>query len=110
MFGNGKPYPLDVANTFWAGLLTSIKETATSDNYHLPVAIEPATIQQASQRLWEVKEAAIGFERKVNQLDAAVARATGRSNATKHSGTRFFFVAPPMALYTPDNGGDYDQL
>jgi hypothetical protein len=55
MFGNGKPYPLDVANTFWVGLLNAIKDAASSDNYSLPVSVEPASIQQATQRLREVK-------------------------------------------------------
>jgi hypothetical protein len=64
MFGNDKPYPLDVANTFWIGLLASIRQTATSEKYHLPVSVEPATIQQATQRLREVKEAAVGFVKK----------------------------------------------
>jgi hypothetical protein len=107
MFGNGKPYPVDVANAFWSGLLTSIKETAAADNYHLPVAVEPATIQRAAQRLREVKESAIGYEKRVNQLDAAVTRATGRSNVGNRSGTRSFFSAPPIGL---DNGGDYGHL
>lgn len=107
MFGNGKPYPIDVANTFWVGLLTSIRNTAASENYNIPVAIEPATIQNATQRLREVKEAAVGFEKKVNQLDDAVTRVTGRSNAGNRTGTRAFFSVPPSGF---DNGGDSEHL
>jgi hypothetical protein len=110
MLDNGKPYPIDVADTFWVGLLTSIKETAASENYRLPVAVEPETIPQACHRLLLVKEAAIGFEKKVNYLDAAVARAIARSNAGNRSRKRSFFAAPPAGSHTPDNGGDYEQF
>jgi hypothetical protein len=85
--------------------LNAIKEAASSDNYNLPVSVEPASIQQATQRLREVKEAAVGFEKKVNQLEATVTRVTGsRSNASNRNGTRSFFAGPTNNEdHTPDN-------
>jgi hypothetical protein len=105
MFGNGKPYPLDVANTFWIGLLPSIRDAASSENYSLPVSVEPASIQQATQRLRTVKESAVGFEKKVTQLEATVTRVTGsRSNGSYRNGTRSFFAGPTNNEdHTPDN-------
>jgi hypothetical protein len=71
MFSHDRPYLLDVASAFWVGLLPSIKETALAEDYEIPLG--PDSIQQATQRLREVKEAAVGFERKANQVASAVA-------------------------------------
>ncbi len=47
MFGNGKPYPLDIASTLWVDLVPFSRETAEAESYRLPAVVESTTIEQA---------------------------------------------------------------
>jgi hypothetical protein len=98
MFSHDRPYPLDVASAFWVGLLPSIKETALAENYEIPMFAGPDSVQLATERLRGVKEAAVGFERKVNQVATAIAHHNTRTGS--RGGMRSFLFAPTAGDHT----------
>jgi hypothetical protein len=85
---------------------------AIAEDCEIPVITGTDSIQQATKRLREVKEAAVGFERKVNQVASAVARANGRSSTGKIVAECVLFSLPlrqttmptPTKKKYPDDG------
>jgi hypothetical protein len=70
---------------------------ADPENYILPLLLPGVqTVQRSTQRLREVKEALISFEKKFNQVNRAVSLTNGRSNTANCGGARSF-LAGPMA-------------
>jgi hypothetical protein len=95
MFPPDEPYSLDVAATFFSNLAPSLRAQADAEDYTLPPLLPGIqTVQRSTQRLRDVKDALISFEKKFNQVNKAVQLVNGRSNTTNRGGTRSFFASP----------------
>ena len=103
-------YPVDIAMLFWNGLSPDIRQQGESAETPYTPPMRPhdgqvETNQQADARLRSVKDAAVRFERQLDNVKTQVGRAQGRYQSRGPANT---FMATPN--FMPGQEHDIDNI
>jgi hypothetical protein len=96
-------YPVDIAMLFWNGLNQDIRQQGEAAEYY-PTSRpqgQVETNQQADTRLRAVKDAAVRFEKQLDNVKTQVHRARGMYQPRGPANT--FLTIPHQDMYNPSN-------
>ena len=117
MFGFNKPFPIDVPNAFFSNAAPSLRKQADAMDFEFPPPLNTnaaETAQQSLDRLRQVKNHLLKFEKQQANLTDSLSRHTGsaRSSNRNDTATRAFpaYMHPASYMhptYMPDNDSGY---
>ena len=125
MFGFNEPFPIDVPNAFFSSAAPSLRNQADAMDFAFPPPLNtdaPETAQQALDRLRQVKNALLKYEKQLANLNDSLSRhvGPGRSSNRNDTATRAFqasmhpaympmHVDEPTYCYDEQNGYETER-